>query len=272
MNRYSTDRLLVHIDENADSVPLSLALEQARQRVANERAEEAADLFLSIIETMLDAGFLEAARNVLAELENRVVADTFPTKLRARFLHVRGGILSRLGLRGEARAIFAQLGILGEQVPDRQITATAELNLANQAFYLDELEIASQHYRTSLQAYFDLGNYYQAAHVVMSLAGVAQKQRDLLKVESLLASAEDLLRHMRKVPMLRFAWALARGQEAAATRNFPVALTFLTVLFAMRGKQAIWLQNRLACRISGRLIPMRVIIRLPFVGSDEASR
>ena len=60
----------------------------------------------------------------------------------------------------------------------------------------------------------------------MSLAGVAQKQRDLLKVESLLASAEDLLRHMRKVPMLRFAWALARGQEAAATRNFPVALTF----------------------------------------------
>ena len=85
--------------------------------------------FLSIIETMLDAGFLEAARNVLAELENRVVADTFPTKLRARFLHVRGGICARLGLRGEARAIFAQLGILGEQVPDRQITATAELNL-----------------------------------------------------------------------------------------------------------------------------------------------
>ncbi len=226
MNRTDHLHLPVFLDESRTPQPVSAVLEQARQVAAGGREDEAAALFLAATEAILDAGFVDVAHELLRELRERVDANALPARTRARLLAAEGGVFSRLGRRDDARAAFEQMRAIAEELADRPAIAAADHNLANQALYLGDLEEAARLYLASFDARIDLGDYYGATRVVLSLATIAQERGDLAQAESTVAVAEDLLRHMRGVPDLQFAFALARGQLATKRGEFPTALEF----------------------------------------------
>ncbi|MGI8406240.1 MAG: tetratricopeptide repeat protein [Thermomicrobiales bacterium] len=194
-------------------------LEESQRAVAAGQSDIGARLFLLACDAVLEAGRTPDLQGLLGDFRRLFGDEILPATTRTWSVHLEGAMHSRFGEPNEARDLFEDVRRLAEVAGDRDLSALAIFNLANQDFREGHLNQAAHLYRLAFDAWRDLGDYYGTIRVLQNIAGVSLAQEDLEKAGLILDATDNFFDLINREPYLRFSGSLLKAQLAVKTHR-----------------------------------------------------
>jgi tetratricopeptide (TPR) repeat protein len=253
--RYEAIQLQIENEEGFKSAGEVIA--EARDAAAAGHMVVAFEALNELAMVAQEAGFPEAAIEIVAELRAIVPGPTIGEEQHAWLLNTEG--LARTGVGEHERAVhlFERMRTAGERLGDDFITSTALQNLGILAVFNREPSKAIEHYKRSVDLKRKVGDYYGLTQVLLNLAVPLLDAGDGEDAERMLHDLERPIRYIRD-PSLLASLHVNLGQIAAKRGQFEIA--------QRRFRSALRIVRRSA------LNPQRELIALQNLGSLEVDQ
>lgn len=205
-------------------------VEEAQQAVKTGHSAQAFDLLYGTILLAEDTGYPKVALFLIDKLNSILDVDSLESTNKAWLLNSKGLALQSLGRIKESAQALNDMRKLGEAIDDKQIIATALMNLGTQALLVGDTKLACDLLNQSLPINHELGNYKQAIQIRLNLATAYIQTDDLEAAATQLSTVQELIEGWNNPHLLATFYGSAgtieakKGDFENARKNYQMAL------------------------------------------------
>ena len=179
---------------NPEELPsLEELIEKARHVAKAGDIEQSFDLIYGAIRFAEDTGYPQIAMLLIETLDTFLDVNQLEPASRAWLLNSKGLALQSLGLIEESAQALSDMQRLGETLGEKQIIATALMNLGTQALLVGNAELACELFNRSLPINHEIGNYRQAIQIRLNLVTAYVQIGDLDAAEAQLSIVQEVV-------------------------------------------------------------------------------
>jgi tetratricopeptide (TPR) repeat protein len=219
-------------DNNNPEELLSLEelIDKARHVAKAGDLEQSFDLIYGAIRFAENTGYPQIAMLLIETLDTFLDVNQLKPASRAWLLNSKGLALQSLGRIEESAQALNDMRSLGETLGDKQIIATALMNLGTQALLIGNAELACELLNRSLPINHEIGNYRQAIQIRLNLVTAHIQACDLEAAEAQLSIVQELVEAWNDPHLLATFYGNAgtikakRGDFGDARKNYQAAL------------------------------------------------